>query len=340
MRIGKVLTGKRMSTFVSASVVSLFIISGRMLWVSREYVSGQWRGPVWSTLIAAVIAGVIFPVVALAAQTVFEKRVETNFSARLIRVLFSALAVTAAIYVAIMSLEDIVLFVDEVMLLESGGVTVAAVILILCAYMSLSGASAIKKYGAVSLVFGAASAIGLLLLSAVRGEIIIKNLGEIFVKDGFFEMMSPSGILKAFFSVFAMASVALVWLSSSDKSKANNGKRVGEALVGLACGVLVLLVCFLNTALLLGLPFASVQTYPYASAVGSMTAGKLFMRPEGFLYLSYLSAAIVRVSVCVSTVCLLFEGISPSAESRRSRAALSFGAAAVIFVAYVLLFCF
>ena len=91
---------------------------------------------------------------------------------------------------------------------------------------------------------------------------------------------------------------------------------------------MLILICFLGVLLLLGGGFGATLEYPYATAVSTVTAGKLFARLEGFAYLTYYVSSALRVSVCISLVSTLV--------SRKSRI-LPYAVGALVLLVTVLL---
>jgi hypothetical protein len=100
--------------------------------------------------------------------------------------------------------------------------------------------------------------------------------------------------------VFAPAVLAVVYISAMGE------RRARASLYGTVIATFLLALCFLNVFLLLG-SLGNSEDYPYSIAVSTVTAGKLFVRMEGFSYIMYYAAGAVRVSVCISLVDLLYE---------------------------------
>lgn len=79
-----------------------------------------------------------------------------------------------------------------------------------------------------------------------------------------------------------------------------------HSFIGVIFGVILLALCLLNSVLLFGGRFAGTLDYPYASAVSTVTIGRLFTRLDGFSYFVYFSAAIVRINLCTILIKSLF----------------------------------
>lgn len=73
-------------------------------------------------------------------------------------------------------------------------------------------------------------------------------------------------------------------------------------ICGLLSGMGILLLCILNSLLLFGAELSSEMPFPYAAAISTATFGSLFSRLDGFAYLIYFSACLIKTSTCVSVI--------------------------------------
>lgn len=81
------------------------------------------------------------------------------------------------------------------------------------------------------------------------------------------------------------------------------GKRAGSAcVIGTAAGYIILGLCVAPAVLLFSAPLAGRLSYPYASAVSTVTVGKIFTRLDGFSYFLYFSGALCKINICLFTV--------------------------------------
>lgn len=75
------------------------------------------------------------------------------------------------------------------------------------------------------------------------------------------------------------------------------GKKHKKVLIsGLIISLTMLGVCLLGPLLLFGPVFAGDLPYPYASAVSTVTVGRLFTRLDGFSYFIYFATALVKIT--------------------------------------------
>lgn len=75
--------------------------------------------------------------------------------------------------------------------------------------------------------------------------------------------------------------------------------RPKDTFWGLGIGFTLLAMCILNSVLLFGAHFAAALDYPYASAVSTVTIGRLFTRLDGFSYFVYFASALAKIIVCL-----------------------------------------
>ncbi len=74
------------------------------------------------------------------------------------------------------------------------------------------------------------------------------------------------------------------------------------AFCGVGLGNLLLAFCVLNSVLLFGNEFAGRLSYPYASAISTVTFGNLFTRMDGFAYFIYFASCLIKITISVSII--------------------------------------
>lgn len=75
--------------------------------------------------------------------------------------------------------------------------------------------------------------------------------------------------------------------------------RVKNSLVGLLAGFLVLGICVMGSVLLFGANLAGRLPFPFASAVSTVTIGRLFTRMDGLSYFIYFVTTLIKTVCCV-----------------------------------------
>lgn len=76
-------------------------------------------------------------------------------------------------------------------------------------------------------------------------------------------------------------------------------KHSSSCLIGVSIGFGVLCICILSSVLLFSPLLAGRLSYPYASAISTVTVGNLFTRMDGFSYFIYFASAITKINVCI-----------------------------------------
>lgn len=73
-------------------------------------------------------------------------------------------------------------------------------------------------------------------------------------------------------------------------------KHKKPLLSGMIVSLILLGICLLGPLLLFGPFFAGDLPYPYASAVSTVTVGRLFSRMDGFSYFIYFATALIKIT--------------------------------------------
>lgn len=303
-------------TVMAALPMALFIFAGNMLTVGRG-------GAVTASelILSAALASAVLPVAAYAANAIFAEKKPCGALQKTALVIFSLAVSAAALYVAAVTVKEFSSFAAEVMFLRIPDVAVGVIFVAVCSYLGSCGGGTLKKFAFACAVFVSVTAVLLLALS-------LPNLKF----ERIYELISASkdltvgGVLSVFSAVFAPAVLAVVYLSSE------GGVRIRSPFYGVIISAVLLLICFLNVFLLLGGAFGAAQDYPYATAVSTVTAGKLFARMEGFAYMMYYAAGAVRVSLCISLVSVLAERLL-----RRRHRIFPYAVGAAVFTVTLLL---
>lgn len=287
----------------SGATVAVFLICFCLLDIGRDGIAGFGN-----TAVGLALGGLLLPVIiyALRAALSCGKAPASRVMSCIVSIFLSA----AAVCVAARASDEVGNFVCGVMELNCSHTIVVAAVLVVGAYMASLGAEAIKKFALVAFFFAAVSSIGVLTLAAVREGGLALRLGEI-MKSDMLSRLSPEGISESLIVGVAPAIVAAAFVTmAQNRSKGLGLHSLGGALAAMA----VLVLCFINVALVPGLEYASLSDYPYVTAAGSVSVGKLFLRPEGFVYLFYLWVSVSTVAACISVVCLAIK-----AEGRQKR---------------------
>lgn len=82
-----------------------------------------------------------------------------------------------------------------------------------------------------------------------------------------------------------------------------------SALKGYLCGAFMLAVCILNSLLIFGNILSSKLNFPYSEAIGTVTAGNIFFRMDGFSYFVFFISSFVKICLLIKLTTELIKDI-------------------------------
>ena len=301
---------------VRAFPLAVFAFAGGALTVGK--------GGIADGLAAACLALFVIPMAVIAANSVFGDegiRGKRGVCGKLLYAFFSVFAAIAAFFIAAGSAREFSSFAADVMLIRIPFWGIASIFLGFCAYLAGKGAEVIQKFSFVAFLIIAVTVPMLFLLSSPNFEMLdVFSLFDL-------KKISAGGVLSALGGVFAPAIIAIIYFSLHKNTK----MRPRSALLSVLISAAILLICFLNVTLLLGEGFGKTREYPYSEAVSAVSAGKLFARMEGFVYMIYYAAAAVKTAVSLSLVCIVISDLLPKRwKNKRIFSALPYAVAAVM----------
>lgn len=290
------------SELVISFSIALFLIGGELLDVGlgnavEAYSSG----------IAFIIACLALSAAAPAARAVFGAAHISEIKSILRRItfiVFGILVVAAALFVALDTAKDFSDFAAKVMFLRAPASPIGILFLLFSAFLASRGEKTVKKFAMISLIAVLLSAVLLILLSLPTLD--LRNLS--FDADA---TPNPNEVADIFVSKFASICVALVYFGHECDAKKGSHLTSRAALIGVLLGGAILTVCYANVTLLLGGALANSEEFPYSVAVSAVSAGKLFMRMEGFSYVMYFLSMSVRAAICIGTIISILKCILP-----------------------------
>lgn len=68
--------------------------------------------------------------------------------------------------------------------------------------------------------------------------------------------------------------------------------------MGYILGISLLSVCILSVILLFGTKLSCRLSFPYASAISTISVGRLYTRLDGFSYFIYFASSIIKINIC------------------------------------------
>lgn len=305
---------------ISSFLISVFLIGGGLLEVGREDV-----GDILASGAALILACLLIGAAAPAANAVFrEKNVrdEKSVAKRISLFVFGIFASVAAIFVAVGTARDFSTLASNVLLLRAPSVLVLILFLLFCGYLASKGGEVIKKFAFISMLVLGSGAILLLLLSLPQ-----LSPGNAAPTDEL--RFDLSAVISRLLKVFIPVCVAVVFLACERRQDEKLAIYPRCAVAGILIGSAVLSICRLNVLLLFGKDFAQTEALPYAAAVSTISAGKLFLRMEGLSYLMYFLSTAVRATVSIGTVAAILSKLLPR---RAKKSVLALITAVIVFV--------
>lgn len=227
-----------------------------------------------------------------------KKSIAQSVSQKIIGGIVVAAVLLAAIYGAASTIGDYILFLKSVQLPQTSIIFTATAMLLLIIVFAKSPDSAILKLSlflavisGVSLVLMFLASIKIFDTSALNFKL---NLGGGTITKGF------KLFLKNFSQILVPAAFVAVTKKRAEAKPALSGAAVG--LVGIA-------LCAVQSILVLG-GMVSGREFSYLYAVSAISAGRLFIRQDGFVYLIFFSTAIIKTALCVKTVLIILKRFS------------------------------
>ena len=229
----------------------------------------------------------------------FEPTVNTKpYKKALFTILYFVTA-AIALYYAVDTFYAFSLFVSELALRNFPVIVGFISFLAVVVFMNLCKSSAFYKFSVIAFIFTALAIIFFFLAS-------LKNyrISNIFIFS-----LPPLKDLFSQTKEYFMGIILPLLLFLCFEASVLKSHPKPYTLWGIASGTLLLCLCILNSVLLFGTRFAGTLDYPYASAISTVTIGRLFTRLDGFAYFVYFAASITRITVCTILIKSIFNKI-------------------------------
>ena len=181
------------------------------------------------------------------------------------------------------------LFAAKILLPSTPRFFVAAIFIIVCAYLALKSREVLLKLSVLAFPIAAVGIILFFFLSFKDFNtewLIINRLPDIkeFLRDG-----APMA-LNVSLPFLLLPVLGEYFLPH---------KRKRAAFSGGVIGILLLALCFFESILLFGTSLAARCEFPLYSAVSTVTVGPLFTRMDGIVFCLYFLTALIKTSVCL-----------------------------------------
>lgn len=280
----------------SVALYSLFILGSAVIQMPQSSADEfTFTGYLLSFLICFLLYIAVIPI----ADRIFAENIEGKIHTVFSSLVLTAVAVASA-FLAAKAFSDFILFAHSIMLPNQGLIASALIFGVAIAFFSFRRQENILKFALLSFWFTVIAIIVFALLTAHN-----YNLRNIFVfrlptVKQLFKQSKPYFINPVLPSLLLPVYNVLLFKKCRKK----------EALTGLTAGFILLGICVLSSVLLFGPHFAGTLDYPYASAVSTVTVGRLFTRMDGFSYYIYFSSALIQITVCIFIIKSCLEKIN------------------------------
>ncbi len=265
------------------SACALFILgNGVMVLPDKTADEYTFLGLIIASLTGIALTVVLIPVANFccnSAKNIFFKIIKG--------VIFSFLSV-AALFTAADTFTDFTRFVSIHILPEISQWVITAVFVFTVVFFALKRQEDILKFALICFLFVAVTVVFFLL--ATSSDFRLQN---IYI-DSLPKFGQMSKAAKPYFIKAALPSLLLPFYRSFLFGK----KRSTACIFGITTGFVLLGVCVLSSVLLFSPQLAGRLSYPYASAISTVTIGKIFTRLDGFSYFIYFFAAIIKINIC------------------------------------------
>lgn len=228
----------------------------------------------------------------------------TKNSKPISKVLYAVFILSAGVFALFCFAEtflSLTQFVSKIILPQTPKFFVAVIFISVIVFFALKSKESILKFSLITFVL--ITAVIVFFFIAPMDKYELRNI-YIFKLPHFAEIltqMNPYLINPLSHSIILPIYLKLEW----GKTKGKSG------VLGAVIGCVLLSVCVLSPILLFGAGVSGELQFPFASAVSTVTVGRLFTRLDGFAYFVYFVSALIKSCVLVKVV---FKGLEKTDE--------------------------
>lgn len=222
----------------------------------------------------------------------------SSFKKYIVKILFFCLAVYC-IYLAVDTFNIFLGFLSLYVLPDISpyilGLTFTAFII----FLSAVKIEAFYKFGLVTAVFSSLLLVVLFLLSVPQFSVnnisllSFPNVSDVLLK-------SLTYLKNTFLPALILPFFEFVYNKNQNRKSVCKGYLLGGSMV---------LVCILNSLLIFGNTLSSKLDFPYSEAIGTVTAGNIFFRMDGFSYFVFFISSAVKICLLVKLTIKILKDI-------------------------------
>lgn len=222
----------------------------------------------------------------------------SSFKKYIVKILFFGLALYC-IYLAIDTFNIFLSFLSLYVLPDISpyilGLTFTAFII----FLSAVKIDAFYKFGLVTAIFSSLLLVILFVLSVPQFSVnnisllSFPNVSDVFLK-------SLTYLKNVFLPALILPFFEFVYNKNQNRKSVCKGYLLGGSMV---------LVCILNSLLIFGNTLSSKLDFPYSEAIGTVTAGNIFFRMDGFSYFVFFISSAVKICLLVKLTIKILKDI-------------------------------
>jgi len=266
------------------SACALFVLgNGVMVLPDKTADEYTFLGLIIASLTGIAVTAVLIPLADICCNSA-----ENIFAKILKGVIFSSVSV-AALFTAADTFSDFTRFVSIHILPEIGQWIITAVLVFTVVFFALKRQEDTLKFALICFLF----------VTVAVAFFFLATVGDFELQNIHIESLPDFGKLTKAAKPYFLKAVLPAFLLPFYRSFLFGSKRSTACFFGVAAGFVLLGVCVLSSVLLFSPRLAGRLSYPYASAISTVTIGKIFTRLDGFSYFIYFAAAIAKINICV-----------------------------------------
>ena len=231
-------------------------------------------------------------------------KINVNEKSKVIaKVLYSVFILSAGVFALFCLAEtflSITQFVSKIILLQTSKFFIVLIFAVVIVFFALKSKECILKFSLITFVL--ITAVIVFFFIAAMDKYELRNI-YVFKLPRFNEIltqMKPYLINPLSHSIILPIYLKLEW-----------GKTKGESgVLGAVIGCVLLGFCVLSPILLFGAGVSGELQFPFASAVSTVTVGRLFTRLDGVAYFVYFVTSLIKSSVLTKVAFKSLEKIS------------------------------
>ena len=191
------------------------------------------------------------------------------------------------VYLAVKTFNSFLSFLSSYILPDFSSYLLGLTLTALIIFVSAVKTDAFYKFSLVTAVLSAVLLLLLFLLSIPQFS--VDNISLLSFPN-FYDVLSKSLIYLK--DAFLPVLILPVFECLYTKTKNDNC-----AVKGYLLGALMLMICLLNSLLIFGNLLSSKLDFSYSEAIGTVTAGNIFFRMDGFSYFVFFASCTVKMAL-------------------------------------------